>query len=100
MVQITPFRGLLYNPKKIRDPSKIIAPPYDVITPEEQAQLHRKSPYNIVRLILSQEPDPYQSAARLFERWQVEEILVRDRVPALYFLKHRFRLNDGSEKER
>jgi uncharacterized protein (DUF1015 family) len=100
MVQIAPFRGLLYNPKKIRDISKVIAPPYDVIAPEERERLYRKSPYNIVRLILNQEPDPYQTVARLFEEWQAEEILVRDEAPAFYFLKHRFRLTDGSEKER
>ena len=100
MVQIVPFRGLRYNPKKIRDISKVIAPPYDVIAAEERERLYRKSPYNIVRLILNQETDPYESVARLFEGWQAEEILVRDEAPALYFLKHRFRLTDGSEKER
>src|SRR3989304_2975464 len=70
MVQIAPFRGILYNRKKIRDLSKVIAPPYDVIAPEEQERLHRKSPYNVVRLILNQEPDPYESVARLLAGWR------------------------------
>lgn len=99
MVQIAPFRGVLYNPAKIKDFSKVIAPPYDVIAPEEQERLYRKSPYNIVRLILSREPDPYESVAALFGQWQGEGVLVRDARPALYFLTHRFRLKE-EEKER
>ncbi|MEE8076481.1 MAG: DUF1015 family protein, partial [Candidatus Binatia bacterium] len=47
MIHIIPFRGLLYNPAKIRDLSRVIAPPYDVITPEEQERLYKKSPHNI-----------------------------------------------------
>lgn len=100
MVHIAPFRGVVYNPKKIRDLSKVIAPPYDVITPEEQERLYRKSPYNVVRLILSQGPDPYESVARLFDAWRAEKISVRDETPALYFLSHRFADREGKERER
>ena len=100
MVQIAPFRGILYNRKKIRDLSKVIAPPYDVIAPEEQERLYRKSPYNVVRLILNQEPDPYESVARLLAGWRGEEILLRDERPALYFLSHRFPDKEGRERER
>ena len=100
MAHIAPFRGILYNPKKVSDPSKVIAPPYDVISAEEQEKLYRRSPYNVVRLILSQDPDPYESVARLFEEWQREGVLARDEKPALYFLRHRFSLKDKKEKER
>ena len=100
MVRIAPFRGILYNQKKIRDLSKVIAPPYDVITPEEQERLYRKSPYNVVRLILNQEPNPYESVARLFDGWRAEEIFVRDETPAIYFLSHRFSDKEGKERER
>lgn len=100
MVRIAPFRGILYNQKKIRDLSKVIAPPYDVITPEEQERLYRKSPYNVVRLILNQEPNPYESVARLFDGWRTEGIFVRDEAPALYFLSHRFPDKEGKEQAR
>ncbi|OGQ80304.1 MAG: hypothetical protein A3F90_10705 [Deltaproteobacteria bacterium RIFCSPLOWO2_12_FULL_60_19] len=100
MAHIVPFRGILYNPKKVSDPSKVIAPPYDVISPEEQERLYKRSPYNVVRLILNQEPDPYESVARLFESWQQDGILVRDGVPALYFLSHRFAHKEKGEVER
>ena len=100
MTLIAPFRGILYNPKKVRDLSKVIAPPYDVITPEEHARLQRRSPYNIVHLDLNHEADSYQGVARLFAEWQAEKILLRDETPALYFLNHRFRSNGEPEQER
>jgi len=100
MVRIAPFRGIVYNPKTIRDPSKVVAPPYDVISPEEQERLCRKSPQNIVRLILNQEPNPYEDAARLFEQWQTDGVLVRAEQPAIYFLSQRFPLKSGEQKER
>lgn len=100
MTRIAPFRGILYNPKKVRDLSKVIAPPYDVITPEAQARLQRRSPYNIVHLDLNHEAGSYQGAARLFAEWQSEKILLRDETPAIYFLSHRFRSNGERERER
>ena len=78
MVRIAPFRGVFYNPKKIRDLSKVIAPPYDVISKEEQEKLYRKSPYNFVRLDLNQEPDSYEAVAEMFRAWQADSVFQRD----------------------
>jgi uncharacterized protein (DUF1015 family) len=100
MVRIAPFYGVFYNPKKTRDLSKVIAPPYDVISKEEQEKLYRRSPYNFVRLDLSQEPDSYDAVAKLFGDWQAEGVLVRDETPAIYFLTQRFSLKSGEEKYR
>jgi uncharacterized protein (DUF1015 family) len=100
MVHIAPFRGLFYNQKKTRDLSKVIAPPYDVISKEEQEKLYRRSPYNFVRLDLNQEPDSYSAAAQLFQQWQDEGIFERDAVPAIYYLTHRFSLKSGETRER
>jgi uncharacterized protein (DUF1015 family) len=100
MVRIAPFRGVFYNQKKIRDLSKVIAPPYDVISKEEQDRLYKKSPYNFVRLDLSQEPDDYAAVAQLFGEWQSQAILERDDAPAVYFLSHRFKLKTGEQKLR
>jgi len=100
MPRIEPFRGVFYNPKKVRDLAKVIAPPYDVISKEEQEKLYKKSPYNFVRLDLSQEPDSYQSVAQTWNEWQAQEIFSRDETPAIYFLSHRFRLKGGEQKLR
>src|SRR5262245_55410050 len=100
MVHIVPFRGLLYNSNRISNISKVVAPPYDVISPEEQENLYRRSPHNIVRLILNREPNPYEPAGQRFKRWQQEGVLVREEQRAIYFLRQRFRLRTGEEKER
>ena len=100
MVRIAPFRGVFYSQKKIRDLAKVIAPPYDIISRDEQEKLYRKSPYNFVRLDFNQEPGGYGAVAQLFADWQAEGILERDAIPAIYFLTHRFSLKNGEEKER
>ncbi len=100
MVRIAPFRGVFYNRKKFRDLSKVIAPPYDVISKEEQEKLYKKSPHNFVRLDLSQEPDSYDAVAQLLGEWRGQGILERDETPALYFMAHRFKLKSGEQKLR
>jgi uncharacterized protein (DUF1015 family) len=100
MVRIAPFRGVFYNQKKIRDLARVVTPPYDVISREEQEKLYRKSPYNFVRLDFNQEPDPYAAVAELLQHWQAERILERDETPAIYFVAHKFALKDGEVKER
>jgi uncharacterized protein (DUF1015 family) len=100
MIRIAPFRGLFYNQKKVRDLSKVVAPPYDVISKEEQERLYKKSPYNFIRLDLSQEPDSYPAVAQLLGEWLATGIFERDETPAIYFLSHRFKLKSGEQKIR
>jgi uncharacterized protein (DUF1015 family) len=100
MVSIAPFRGLFYNQRKVRDLAKVIAPPYDVISKEEQERLYKRSPYNFIRLDLSQEPDAYTAAAQLLESWINGGVLERDEVPAVYYMAQRFTLGNGQQKER
>ena len=98
MAQIAPFRAVFYNQKRIRDLARVVAPPYDVVSPEEQERLYKRSPYNFIRLDLNQEPESYQSVAQILAEWQTQGILVRDEAPAIYYLTHRFKLNNGEEK--
>ena len=100
MIRIAPFRGLFYDQKKVRDLSKVVAPPYDVISKEEQERLYKKSPYNFIRLDLSQEPDSYSAVAQLLSEWLATGIFERDETPAIYFLSHRFKLKSGEQKIR
>ena len=100
MVAIAPLRGLFYNQKKVRDLAKVIAPPYDVISKDEQEKLYKRSPYNFVRLDLSQEPDVYTAVPQLLDTWINEGVLERDEVPAIYYMVQRFALASGAQKER
>ena len=100
MVHIAPFRGVFYSQKKIRDLARVITPPYDVISKDEQEKLYKRSPYNFVRLDLSQEPDVYQAVPQLLETWMNEGLFERDEFPAIYFMTQRFVLKSGEQKER
>lgn len=91
MATVLPFKGILYNPEKIEDFSDVIAPPYDVISPKEQEQFHRRHPNNVIRLILGNiyatdtpEDNRYTRAANYFKQWMNDKILVRDEKPAFY----------------
>jgi len=52
MVVVEPFKGITYNSEKIGHLDDVMAPPYDIISPEMQEELYRKNEYNVVRLIL------------------------------------------------
>ena len=94
MPEIIPFRGFRYNQSKV-DIHDVVAPPYDVIPPEQQERLYDRSPYNVVRLILGREADRYASSAATLKQWISEAILMRDPNPAFYVLHQEFEGDDG-----
>jgi uncharacterized protein (DUF1015 family) len=100
MIRVAPFRGVLYNQKKIRNLANVIAPPYDVISTAEQERLYKKSPHNFVRLDLSQDAGSYEAVAQTFNEWLAQGILEREEQPAFYFLSQRFKLKTGEDKLR
>jgi uncharacterized protein (DUF1015 family) len=102
MAETVPFRGILYNPEKINDFSDVIAPPYDVISPQQQDQLHQRHPNNIIRLILGKvekndtlQNNRYTRAAAFLKTWLKEKILVRDHLSALYLSSVEFPIETG-----
>ena len=85
MAEIQPLRALHYNTAVVGRLDDVVAPPYDVIDAGQRAQLLARSPFNVVAVDLPQgDPDPYESARELFETWQLQGALVRDRAPALW----------------
>ena len=50
MSNIKPFKAVYYNSSKVKDLAKVVSPPYDVISAEEQDYLHNLSPYNFTRI--------------------------------------------------
>lgn len=99
MAELRPFRALRYDLARV-SLSDVVAPPYDVISPEQQAELYAASPYNVVRLILGRETDRYTEAAQYLARWKSERILVRDNEPAIYLLQQEFTLPDATSVKR
>ena len=52
MATIRPFRALRYDQAVAGPLADLVAPPYDVITPELRADYLARSPHNIVHLTL------------------------------------------------
>lgn len=97
MVNVFPFKGILYNKKKIKKLDKVMTPPYDVISPAEQDEYYDKNNYNVIRLILgkefkddSQYNNKYLRSAAFLKGWLQHEILKEDEKPAIYFYEQRF----------
>jgi uncharacterized protein (DUF1015 family) len=85
MADVQPLRALHYDSKVAGPLADVVAPPYDVIDASQRAELIARSPFNVVSIDLPQgEPDPYASAGELFESWQLQGALVRDREPAIW----------------
>lgn len=108
MADIAAFRAVRYDPAKVGSLEAVTAPPYDVLSAEDQAALYAASPYNIVRIILNRaepgdnpERHPYERAAVHLRAWLESGILVEDETPALYAYRQSFRDPDtGATLER
>ena len=99
MHRIEPFRGLLYDVARCGSLSGVVAPPYDLIDTARQSALYARSPYNVVRLELNRDADPYGSAARTFDDWIDAGVLVRAPQPAIYLYSQFFEV-DGRRMRR
>jgi uncharacterized protein (DUF1015 family) len=87
MAEIAPLTPLRYDlaraPKGL---APLVAPPYDVISPAERADLAARDPHNVVRLILPEGDgdSKYAHAAELLDAWCASGVLARDPEPAFY----------------
>ncbi|MFF4273736.1 DUF1015 domain-containing protein [Streptomyces sp. NPDC001536] len=92
-LELTPFRGLRYDPDRVGSLAAVTSPPYDVVVrPDGVVHLQSADPYNIVRLILPQATTPNarnEQAADTLRRWLAEGILTADREPGLYVYEQR-----------
>lgn len=100
MAVVRALRALRYDLDRVGSLSAVIAPPYDVIAPEEQAALYERSPYNVVRLILPRDADRAGAAARTLRAWIDAGVLVREPEPAVWLYAQTFHLPDGSTRTR
>ena len=104
MADVQPLRALHYDPSVVGPLADVVAPPYDVIDASQRAALIARSPFNVVAIDLPQgEPDtldPYQAARELFESWQLQGALIRDREPALWAHTQDYTGPDGQRRTR
>ncbi len=97
MARFRPFRALRYDTARAGDIASLVAPPYDVISPEARDELHRSSPYNVTRLILNR--DGHGEAGRLFAQWTNQGVCVREPQEGFYLYAQNFSCA-GTERRR
>jgi len=103
MLEVKGFRGLRYATEVVTNLDDAITPPYDVITPAERADLARRSPYNMVHLLLPEADgarNKYEAAAASLEAWIGQGVLKQDAKPGVYLLKQHFTDLDGNAQVR
>jgi uncharacterized protein (DUF1015 family) len=99
VAQIFPFNGIRYNPQIAGDLCRTLCPPYDIISPAQQAGFLKASPYNFINIEFnpekpedSAEENRYTRAAANIADWLKREVLVRDEAAAIYAHLHTFKL--------
>jgi uncharacterized protein (DUF1015 family) len=97
MAVVKPFRAERYDEAKAGPLEQLVAPPYDVISPEERANYLARSQYNVVHLTL---PDDERQAGRDLAAWRDEGVVVRDQEPAYWFLSQDYVGPDGVSRTR
>ena len=97
MAEVKPFRAERYDESKAGPLEQLVAPPYDVISPEQRRDYLARSPYNVVHLTL---PDDETQAGRDIAAWRDAGVLTRDEAPAYWFLTQEYVGPDGVERTR
>jgi len=97
MADIRAFRGFRYDLGQVGALSDVICPPYDVIDSALQQHLYDSSPYNAVRVELTQEQpgdddldNKYVRAGRAIKEWIGANVLRQDTARSLYVLEQTF----------
>jgi len=106
MPRIKPFNGIRYNPDRISAMADVVSPPYDVISAKEQAELYKRSPYNIIRLELGEKrpgddphDNPHTRAGQYLRDWLKDGTLLQEQTPAVYLTATEFTM-EGAKHTR
>ncbi len=107
MAEFRPFQGVRFQEDDNRDISRMISPPYDVISPEQQQFYYDLHPHNAVRLDFGRElpgdderENRYLRAAGCFRDWLSGGVLAQDPRPGYYLLEERFEDEQGRDRVR
>ena len=105
MAKIKALQGIIYNDRKV-DISKVVAPPYDVISPSMQNRFYNRDEHNIIKLILGKERkgdtknnNKYTRARVFLNKWLSSKFLTRDKNDSVYVYEQDY-LHYGQKKTR
>jgi uncharacterized protein (DUF1015 family) len=97
MADVKPFRAERYDEANAGPLERLVAPPYDVISPSEREEYLARSPYNVVHLTL---PDDEEQAGRDLADWRAQGVVARDAQPSFWFLSQDYTGPDGIQRTR
>jgi uncharacterized protein (DUF1015 family) len=97
VARVRAFEAVRYDEQRAGPLDGLIAPPYDVLDPDERGRYLAESPYNVVHLTV---PDDERRAAALWRDWLEEGVLAREEEPALWWLEQDYVGPDGVARTR
>ena len=99
MPEIRPFRALRYAPESVGDLAAVVAPPYDVLTPDDRgaaaraAPEERRSPRRCrATSSATRADDRYRRAARTLAAWRSDGTFHKDPRPSIYVYEQTYRV--------
>ncbi len=97
MPRIAPFPAIRYAPGT--DLQQVIAPPYDVLSDADVAELGARDAHNIVHIdVPTGGAGRYDAAARTLAEWLDTGVLVRDDAPTLTIYRMSFADATGADR--
>jgi uncharacterized protein (DUF1015 family) len=103
MAEVIPFKGILYDPQKV-DATSVVAPPYDIVTPELRDELYKRSPFNIIRIDFGKDEaddnehiNRYTRASSMLSDWLRQGILYEDPEPSFYCYEIQYTSNNNKK---
>ena len=97
MPRIAPFPAIRFAPGT--DLQQVIAPPYDVLSPADVAELGARDPHNIIHIdVPTGGEDRYDAAARTLGEWLDAGVLVRDDAPSVTVYRMAFTDATGADR--
>ena len=96
MAEVKPFRAVRYG-DRAGSLETLVAPPYDVISPAERAELAARNEHNVVHLTL---PDDEAEAGRTWRAWREDGTLADEPEPGFWWLSQDYVGPDGVARTR
>ncbi|MFA7677243.1 MAG: DUF1015 domain-containing protein [Candidatus Omnitrophota bacterium] len=89
---IKPFKATHFNPAKVKSYSKVVCPPYDVISKAHLSCLRKKSQFNFSHLLIADKSN-YPAVGSKLSDWLKKNILIDDNQYCFYLYEQIFKVN-------
>lgn len=100
MANIKEFCGYRYNQEKKEKLGVVMAPPYDTVSDDEREDYYNADEHNVIRISKGKElssdtesENCYTRAAKYLNSWIADDILIKEKEPAIYLYEQRVKYN-------